>query len=230
MLLLLWQYIQAIHKRMMRFQELTRNLFLTLHGHNVYRQQRQLSLSCATSSSLLMLTAGPVSKMASQPEKTFCVLRFVCDYSAACSAVDGLEKMHAWETWTVAATDGVRCARVRWEINFLLTFETAPFFCVYSLSLSIYIYIICMCVFFVTLVVAEAREATCLDGVCTGRGGWGGLECSSQGVRTLLVLSVAYSPQHTTCSMVGFWIWFVRSVSSIVFLPCLSKNLKCREL
>jgi len=38
----------------------------------------------------------------------------------------------AWETWTVAAADGVRCVRVRWEINFLLTFETAPFFCVYS--------------------------------------------------------------------------------------------------
>ena len=37
----------------------------------------------------------------------------------------------AWETWTVAAADGVRCACVRWEINFLLTFETAPFFCVY---------------------------------------------------------------------------------------------------
>ena len=37
----------------------------------------------------------------------------------------------AWETWTVAAADGVRCARVRWEISFLLTFETAPFFCVY---------------------------------------------------------------------------------------------------
>ena len=35
----------------------------------------------------------------------------------------------AWETWTVAAADGVRCARVRWEINFLLTFETAPFIC-----------------------------------------------------------------------------------------------------
>ena len=35
----------------------------------------------------------------------------------------------AWETWTVAAADGVRCARVRWEINFLLTFETAPFVC-----------------------------------------------------------------------------------------------------
>jgi len=37
----------------------------------------------------------------------------------------------AWETRTVAAADGVRCARARWEINFLLTFETAPFFCVY---------------------------------------------------------------------------------------------------
>ena len=37
----------------------------------------------------------------------------------------------AWETWTVDAADGVRCARVRWAINFLLTFETAPFFCVH---------------------------------------------------------------------------------------------------
>ena len=37
----------------------------------------------------------------------------------------------AWETWTVAAAGGVSCARVRWEINFLLTFEIAPFFCVY---------------------------------------------------------------------------------------------------
>jgi hypothetical protein len=39
--------------------------------------------------------------------------------------------INAWETWTVAAADGVRSARVRWEINFLLTFETTPFFCVY---------------------------------------------------------------------------------------------------
>ena len=35
--------IQGIHKRMVRFQKLTRNLFLTLDGHNVHRQQRQLS-------------------------------------------------------------------------------------------------------------------------------------------------------------------------------------------
>ena len=35
--------IQSIHKRMVRFQKLTTNLFLTLHGHNLHRQQRQLS-------------------------------------------------------------------------------------------------------------------------------------------------------------------------------------------
>ena len=36
-------YVQGIHKRMLQFQKLTRNFFLTLHGHNVHRQQRQLS-------------------------------------------------------------------------------------------------------------------------------------------------------------------------------------------
>ena len=35
--------IQGIHKRMVRFQKLTRNLFLALHGHNIHRQQLQLS-------------------------------------------------------------------------------------------------------------------------------------------------------------------------------------------
>jgi hypothetical protein len=37
--------IQSIHKRMVQFKKLTRNLFLTftLHGHNVHPQQRQLS-------------------------------------------------------------------------------------------------------------------------------------------------------------------------------------------
>ena len=58
-----------MHKRMARFQKLTRNLFLALRVHNVHRQQRQLS-------KFLMLTAGPVSKMASQQENAFCVLRF----------------------------------------------------------------------------------------------------------------------------------------------------------
>ena len=35
--------IQGIHKRTVQFQKLTRNLFLTLHWHNIQRQQRQLS-------------------------------------------------------------------------------------------------------------------------------------------------------------------------------------------
>jgi len=37
--------IQGIHKRIVQFQKLTRNLFLTLRRHNVHHQQRQLSKS-----------------------------------------------------------------------------------------------------------------------------------------------------------------------------------------
>ena len=37
------QVIQGVYKRMVRFQKLTGTLFLTLHGQNVHRQQRQLS-------------------------------------------------------------------------------------------------------------------------------------------------------------------------------------------
>jgi hypothetical protein len=51
-------YIQGIHKRMLHLQKLTKNLFLTLHGHNVHRQQRQLSrflLLSATGSSKLCM-------------------------------------------------------------------------------------------------------------------------------------------------------------------------------
>ena len=65
---------------MVRFQKLTRNLFLTLHGHNVHRQQRQLSKFLMRyqqfASHAYCGAAGPVSKMASQQEKAFCVLRF----------------------------------------------------------------------------------------------------------------------------------------------------------
>jgi hypothetical protein len=65
---------------MVRFQKLTRNLFLTLHGHNVQRQQRQLSKFLLRfqqfASHAYCGAAGPVSKMASQQEKAFCVLYF----------------------------------------------------------------------------------------------------------------------------------------------------------
>ena len=54
---------------------------------------------------------------------------------SCCDAMLETEKRtagSAWETWTVAAANGVDFASVRWEINFWLTFETATFFCVYS--------------------------------------------------------------------------------------------------
>ena len=142
--------IQGIYKRMVRFQKLTRNLFLNLHWHNVHRQQRQMSKFLMRyqqfASRAYCGAAGPVSKMVSQQEKAFCVLRFEVSRSvitvqrefrarftkdAWCVFSKPRTDGNAWETWTVAAADGVRCARVRWEINFLLTFETAPFFCVY---------------------------------------------------------------------------------------------------
>jgi hypothetical protein len=75
-----FMYVQCVHKRMVRFQKLTRNLFLTLHGHNVHRQQRQLSkflvLYQQLASRAYCGATGPVSKMVSQQENAFCVLRF----------------------------------------------------------------------------------------------------------------------------------------------------------
>ena len=70
-------FMQGIHKRMVQFQKLTRNLFLTYTGttHTVSSGNCPSS-SCATSSSLFVLTAGPVSDMASQQEKAFCLFRF----------------------------------------------------------------------------------------------------------------------------------------------------------
>ena len=51
--------------------------FLTLHGHNVHRQQRQLSKFLMRYQQFVSRAyygaAGPVSKMASQQEKAFCV-------------------------------------------------------------------------------------------------------------------------------------------------------------
>ena len=65
---------------MVRFRKLTDNLFFTLHGHNVHRQQRQLSKFLMRyqqfASHAYCGAAGQVSKMESQQEKDFCVLRF----------------------------------------------------------------------------------------------------------------------------------------------------------
>ena len=65
---------------MVQFQKLTRNLFLTLHGHNVHRQQRQLSKFLMRYQQFAFHAycgaAGSVYKMAPQQEKAFCGLRF----------------------------------------------------------------------------------------------------------------------------------------------------------
>ena len=73
-------YMQCVYKWMAQFQKLTRNLFLTLHGHNVHRQQRQLSEFLMRYQQFAFHAycgaAGSVYKMAPQQEKAFCVLRF----------------------------------------------------------------------------------------------------------------------------------------------------------
>ena len=65
---------------MVQFRKLTRNLFLTLHGQNVHRLQRQLSKFLMRyqqfASHAYCGAAGSVSKMAPQQVKAFCVLRF----------------------------------------------------------------------------------------------------------------------------------------------------------
>jgi len=92
-----------------------------------------------------------------------------------------------------------------------------------ALAMAMYVW------FFVRLVVAVAREAMCLEGVCTVKGGWGGLECSSQGVTILLVLSVVYSPLHTTRRNGGILDMFCAGRSKVVFFSVfLSTNIKCR--
>jgi hypothetical protein len=58
---------------------------------------------------------GQVFKIASQQEKAFCVLCF----EVSRSVITGQREF----------ADGVRFTRVRLEIDFLLTFETTPFFC-----------------------------------------------------------------------------------------------------
>ena len=156
-----WSQIQGIHKGVVWFQKLTRNLFLTLHGHNVHRQQRQLSKFRMRYQQVASHAyCGSSFQDGIAAGKGVLCAPFlgvqICDYSARnsrCTVITEhteslfLLRHHignwprskhekrtadsAWETWTVAAADGVRCARVRWEINFLLTSETTPFFWAY---------------------------------------------------------------------------------------------------
>ena len=60
--------------------KVNKNLFLTLHGHNVHRQQRQLSKFLMRyqqfARSCLLRGCGATLQNGAQQEKAFCVLRF----------------------------------------------------------------------------------------------------------------------------------------------------------
>jgi hypothetical protein len=135
---------------MVHFQKLTRNLFLNFHWHTVSSDNCPSFLR-ATSSSLLLLTAGPRGQFPRwrPPVKGVLCAPFwgvqICDYSAAwvlCIVITPSWKLAPWprskhekrtagsarETWTAAAADGARCARASWEIPFLLTFKIALLF------------------------------------------------------------------------------------------------------
>jgi hypothetical protein len=64
---------------MVQFQKLTTNLFLNFHEHKIHRQQEQLSKFLVRYQQVAFhaycRATGPVSKMASQQKKTFCVLK-----------------------------------------------------------------------------------------------------------------------------------------------------------
>ena len=92
--------IQSVYKLMAQFQKLTRNLFLTLHGQNLHRQQRQLSKFRIRYQQFAFRAycgaAGSVSKMAPHQEKAVCVLHFEVSRSVI-TVQHGLEKTHhAW--------------------------------------------------------------------------------------------------------------------------------------
>jgi hypothetical protein len=72
---------------MVQFQKLLKNVFLTLHGHNIHYQPRELSKFFMRYQQFAFHAycgaARSVSKMSSQQEKAVCsVLRGFCDYSA----------------------------------------------------------------------------------------------------------------------------------------------------
>jgi hypothetical protein len=76
------KYIQGIHKRTVQFQILIKNVFLSLRGHSVHCQQRELSKFLKRyqqfPSHAYCGTTGPVSKMASQQGKVsvYSVLKY----------------------------------------------------------------------------------------------------------------------------------------------------------
>ena len=127
---------------------LTRNVFLTIHGHNLRRQQQQLSKFLMRyqqfASRAYCGATEPVSRSRRRQRlSVYSVLRFPYLW-LLCS----VSFVHGLETWRVATAEGVRCACVRWVIDLLLTFDSALFFCVYPVYVRRHIilwYIVLCC-------------------------------------------------------------------------------------
>jgi len=132
-----WHIIQGIHKRMVRFQKLTRNVFLTLQGTTYTVNSGNCpNFSCATSSSFFMLSAGPRGQFPrwrrSRKRLSVCVS---CDPGCTHWRI----VINVWETWTVAASDGV-CCKVR--NKFLVNCrKSIILLCIPCIFIYIYIYI-----------------------------------------------------------------------------------------
>jgi len=93
---------------------LTRNVFLTIHGLNLHRQQHHFCKSLMRyhhfASRAYCGAVEPVSKMAWYKTKAFCVLCF--EVSRSVITVQRQFRSR-FRTWTFATADGVRCACVR---------------------------------------------------------------------------------------------------------------------
>jgi hypothetical protein len=96
---------------MVQFKQLTRNLFLTLHGDNAHHQQRQMSKFLVRyqqfASHAYCEAAGPVSKIASQQEKAFCVFCFEVSRSVIIVQHEFCAQFHSLELLVALALSAV---------------------------------------------------------------------------------------------------------------------------
>jgi hypothetical protein len=83
-------------------------------------------LNRARDSRCTVITDLDTSKRSTQKASSCCMPSL----TLALSKHENWTAGNAWETWTVPAADSVLLCPCRSEIRFLITLETAPFFCV----------------------------------------------------------------------------------------------------
>ena len=140
----MYKYIQGIHKSMVRFQKLTSNSFQLTRAQGRPSAAVTVRVSYALPAvrfSCLLGGRGASCQNGVAAGNGFLCLGWIWLPCGCVSCDPGCTHwrtlINAWETWPDAAADGVRCASLRWEIRFLLTFETAQCF-VYTLCICTY--------------------------------------------------------------------------------------------